>query len=89
MTGKEFRKALKEQFKRLNLDDKEIHVSDIGHFMWVSEGSLIKQITDIAESDKMLEFIDNGCKLESKDYIFYLKDGDDASTMYVTVEQKI
>ena len=89
MTGKEFRKALKAQFKRLNLDDKEIHVSDIGYFMWVSTGNLQKQITDIVESDKMLEFIDNGCKFESRDYLFSMKDGDDASTMCVTVEQQI
>ena len=89
MTGKEFRKALKEQFKKLDLDDREIHLNSCSFFMGVTEGNLGKQIKELSDNGKMLDFILDGMNTGNKKYMFYLKDGDDASTMYVKVEQEV
>jgi len=78
MTGKEFRKALKELFKKLDLDDKEIHVSS-GQFLMFNDVNLSKfdncKDMDAAWDDRVT-------------YIFRLKDGDDAKTMYAEIRKR-
>ena len=86
MTGKEFRKALKEQFKKLDLDDKEISINSISSFLDVYEGNRTKMIDEAYKSGKTIVDI---IAMKPKEYHFGLEDGDDASTMYVEVEQRI
>jgi hypothetical protein len=87
MTGKEFRKALKEKFKQLGIDDEEINVTAIGSFLRVYEGNLSKQIDDIYA---LGGDIDDILKLHAtKYYDFCLSDSDDAESMYVEITKKI
>ena len=49
MTGKEFLKALEEDFKKYGIFDEEIHINSIGAFLTVYRGNFEKSFYEAYE----------------------------------------